>query len=76
VPSLKVSFMKSLAQKCPVPNSKLPAVVKWPLWKEMPVSEVFLNVSSRVSMKELHPPRPPPQSFFRERERERETPSL
>jgi len=35
----------------PPPDSRFPLEVKGPLWREMPVSRAFLNISSRVPSK-------------------------
>jgi len=35
----------------PPPDSRFPSVIKGPLWREMPVSRAFLNISCRVSSK-------------------------
>ena len=56
----------------PPPDSRFSFIVKGPLWKEIPISGAFLNMSSRSPVKVL--PRGPLHraSWERERERERE----
>jgi len=43
----------------PSPDSMLPLDIKGPLWREMPVSGAFLNISSRVPSKGALPRGPP-----------------
>jgi len=53
-PFLEPSFIhnsKSLVYKPPPPDSRFPLDIKGPLWREMPVSRAFLNISSRVPSK-------------------------
>jgi len=51
----------------PPPDFRFPSAGKGPPWREMPVSGAYLNISSRVPSEEAPPPRPPPQSLFREK---------
>jgi len=43
----------------PPPDSRFPSNIKRPLWREMPVSGAFLDISSRVPSKGALPRDPP-----------------
>ena len=79
-PSPKVPFMEPFTERCPTTAALLHSPTKVPgirapsSRREMPASRDFPNISSESLVKEI-PPRPPPRSLFRERERERDTPS-
>jgi hypothetical protein len=45
--------------QAPSPDSRFPSDVKGPLWREMPISEAFLNTSSRVPTNGALPGGPP-----------------
>jgi len=64
-PPLEPSFIqlsKSPVYEAPLPHTRFPLDGKGPPWREVPVSRIFLNVSSRVPS-EGAPLRPPPQSL-------------
>ena len=49
----------SIWDPLPPPDSRFPSDIKGPLWREMPISGAFLNVSSRVPSKGALPIGPP-----------------
>jgi hypothetical protein len=61
------SFNVPGLQAPPLPDSRFPSVLKGPLWRKMPISKAFLNISSRVPSEGAPlSPRPSPRSLFRE----------
>ena len=51
--------IQSPQHRSPLPDSRFPSDIKGPLWREMPISGAFLNMSSSVPSKGALPRGPP-----------------